>query len=721
MPRSRDFQRPIVPQVENNFIGGLITEASALNFPPNACTDTDNCVFHPKGTVYRRFGMDYEAGYASRTVARSANAMSSFTWVNPAGQDKTFFVVQIGRYIYFYNVADAAVSAGAHATVIDMDAYKTSTAQLLAQNECQFASGQGYLFVVHPYSEPFYIEYTPATDAITSASITVNVRDTDGVVDETGYAYDTRPTTLTDLHTYNLYNQGWMSTSSANYIGLWRVNRTTTDYYWTSSSPPPIPVTRVVAFGNANYPSNADVWWMCQGADLTFWPNLADTNKRGNTPAPKGYFILKAWNMDRATASGIVGIPGTTSGVNRPSTIAFFAGRCFYAGCNATDYSNKLYFTQVIKNKEQFGRCHQQNDPTNKDLFDILATDGGFVSIPDAGRIVKLISIQNALIIFATNGVWILSGNQNIGFSASDYSIRRVSSIPAIAPQSFVDVEGLPVWWNYDGIYMVTEVNNAGGIKIESLTDQTIRTYYKEKIPTTAKPYVVGSYNQLTKEIRWLWRSAAVSTFEQNYEYDRALTFNMLTKAFTPWSFNQTLARVCGIASLKTRGTFRQEPSLGVMSDVTSFQGSVFKYIISNPNGTSITFGETKNSSFKDFYGVDTVGVDYESYFVTGYREEAGGASRRFQSNYVVVYARYRDNPQFYFRSLMDFSNAESSMRWSANQLIQFPETGAYDYQMKKIKVRGTGRGIQFRVSSVSGKPFELVGWSRWQTANTGI
>lgn len=733
--------RQTVPQIENTFTGGLITEATALNFPANAVVDADNCVFHPKGDVYRRYGLDYEVGYASKTVSRTGNAMSTYTWVNPAGQDKTFLVVQIGRYLYFYAVADAAVSAGAHATAIDMDAYKTDTATLLALNECQFASGQGYLFVAHPFCKPFYVAYTPGSGALAATGIDVKVRDTDGIVDETGYVYDDRPSTLTDKHRYNLLNQGWFPTNTVDYIAAWR----TPVYHGVivpDGSGGYFPVSVLDSPGNTNYPSNSDVWWMCQRYDGVFLPNLADVNKRGGSPAPKGFFVLDAWNMDRidavskmttTTGSGgwrtnsvvtgaitLTGVPATTSGTARPSAVAFHAGRVFYAGTNAQNYSNKIFFTQVIKTEEQFGRCHQLNDPTNDKLFDLLATDGGVVTIPEMGRVLKLFSTQSLLIVFATNGVWVIAGNENIGFSAGDYSVRRVSAIPAIAAQSFVDVDGLPCWWNYDGVYMVTEVNNAGGLKIESLTDQTIRTYYKEEIPTSAKPYAVGVYNQLTREIRWLWRSASVSSFEQNYEYDRALTFNMLTKGFSPWSFDKTLARVCGVTALKTRGTSRQEVN-GVMTDVTSFQGSVFKYLISNTGGTSLTFGETKNAAFRDFYGVNSVGVDYESFFLTGYQEDAGSPARRRQANYIVLFVRNQDNPEFSIRGVYDFGGSEASGRWGVNQLIQFPEVGAYDYRMKKVKVMGTGRSVQFRVASSAGKPFDISGWARWQTVNAGI
>ena len=53
----------VAAQLENNFTRGLITEATGLNFPENACTETYNCVFHENARVERRLGFDYEDGF----------------------------------------------------------------------------------------------------------------------------------------------------------------------------------------------------------------------------------------------------------------------------------------------------------------------------------------------------------------------------------------------------------------------------------------------------------------------------------------------------------------------------------------------------------------------------------------------------------------------------------------------------------------------------------
>ncbi len=81
--------RPLV-SLEQNFVGGLKTEFSALNFPENACIDADNSVFSILGTVDRRGGFNFETNYQLNTIASPSNvAINDYKWNNVGGDGTT--------------------------------------------------------------------------------------------------------------------------------------------------------------------------------------------------------------------------------------------------------------------------------------------------------------------------------------------------------------------------------------------------------------------------------------------------------------------------------------------------------------------------------------------------------------------------------------------------------------------------------------------------------
>src|SRR5215204_1090639 len=89
--------------VENSFVNGLVTEATGLNFPDKAVTETYDCVFDIDGSVYRRTGLDLENNHAEKTIDRSSKAIRTYLWENVAGNgNTTVAVVQVGNTLYFY-------------------------------------------------------------------------------------------------------------------------------------------------------------------------------------------------------------------------------------------------------------------------------------------------------------------------------------------------------------------------------------------------------------------------------------------------------------------------------------------------------------------------------------------------------------------------------------------------------------------------------------------
>lgn len=695
--------------VENDFRKGLITEATALNFPPNAVADTYNCEFNFDGSVRRRLGFDFEIGHSTKTINRTGKVINTYLWRNVSGNgDVSIFVGQIGDTLYFWRTDSDVFSEGAVADTVTLTPVTGATSALVETKEAQFCDGNGYLFVTHPNCDPIRVAFDLTSDTATSTAITVEVRDFEGD-DADPHAIETRPTTdfasMNASHKYNLYNQGWTSAGQA----AWDTAQTT-------------------------MPSNVDVMWRFRDStnNLDFTTASIDRIVLGNTPAPKGHFKFAVWDTSRTTF--VTGATDADTSVERPSTSAFFAGRLFYAGLNYPGYNSDIYFSQIVERDDQYGAAYQVNDPTSEDLFDLLPSDGGVISIPEAGTIYKLITVPGGLCAFCANGVWFITGSTGLGFTAIDYTVQKISTIPTLSATSFVEVNGFPSWWNADAIYVMVPAQGALP-SIRAITDSTIDSWYLD-IPLISKQFARGIYHTTDKHIRWIFRSEGTETITNQYEFDRVLSFNVVTQAFYPWTISNSDVKVNAIVvSELTSGTIEVEDVFDgadavedggeqvIIFESTGLETTPFdKYLVSYAeNGDhEFTFADKINSGYKDWATYDLVGVDYNSFFITGYRL-TGQASNRFQNNWVTIYSRVDTPIQYKFSAIWDYAITGDTGSFSSSQHVSQDITHNntdYAYRSRRLKVRGSGKALQFRVSSVEGEPFDIVGWSSMQSAN---
>lgn len=709
--------RNVSTSIENNFTAGFVTQATALNFPENAAFDQDNVVFSERGIVSRRPGFDFENNYVTKTLGRTEKAQNTYHWKNASGDGNTNLVVhQMGGTLYFYNTSTLlSLSAGVSANTVALSSFQATSATTanLEQNECQFSTGLGYLFVVHPYCDPFYVKYN-SDGTFTSSIITFYIRDLIGAPE--AVLVDNRPGSLTENHEYNLYNQGWDSAKIST--------------FFTAAS--------------SKYPSNADVWWIFKDSTDVFDPaTTLASNSRGSTPAAKGFFRLNPWITARvATALAQAGVTTTltgtydeTSGTLRPSVTEFHAGRVFYAGVNATGYNSRIYFSKIVQQPSDFGLCMSENDPTSETVFDFLPSDGGIISVPQAGTIFRLVSLGTTLLVFGANGVWGITGSQGIGFTATDYSVANISYTRSISGHSFVQIDNAVSWWNTNGINIITQGKD--GLAVQSMSDGKIKDFYAD-IGGESKRFARGAYNPKTHTVQWMYRTATFSSITDTYSFDTILNFNTLVGAWYTWSVPTSTAALNGIVVIEGSGSVTgSEPVIDNLAaqvvdnlgaDVITYGfartsvNTTTKFLCSYPESSSyeFTFAECFSVLYYDWVKLDDVGLNYTSYVTTGYRVKTQG-QRRFQSNYIFVFSDLDEGAVNYtFQSLWDYSNTGNSGKWSQKQIIVHDET-SFDVKRKKLKVRGMGEAVQFKFSSVAGEPFHLIGWAVLDTANSQV
>lgn len=456
-----------------------------------------------------------------------------------------------------------------------------------------------------------------------------------------------------------------------------------------------------------NYPSNADVWWYFKDNTDIFNPATTQPSVSLATgTAPQGHFILPAFNMDRSAASGISGITAVTT-MSRPSNGAWFQGRVWFtgaAGFQATTgdasfytWTENIYFSQVVQTPSDFGSCYQTNDPTSENLFDILPTDGGVITEPGTGKIYKLFPISNGMIIMAQNGIWFLTGSTGIGFAANDYTITKLSSIKMLSEHSVVDVNGLPMFWNEEGIYMVEPVQN-GSLTVNPITVGTILSFYND-IPTVSKQYARGAYDPINYVVQWTYRSTAESGIANRYQYDSILNYNTYNKSFFPYTVGSSTSNINGILYVNYPNSGATAPEPG------------FKY----PSSTTTTFSYADEH---DTNYVDWGSVNYKSTFTVGYKLHGQGIFR-FQVPYVYVYSRNNGYAAYYIQGCWDYASGFDSNRWSQPQFTEINESNTA-MSIRRHKIRGRGLVLQLQFNSVDGQPFDIMGWALYESRNSG-
>src|SRR5690606_29864464 len=304
-----------------------------------------------------------------------------------------------------------------------------------------------------------------------------------------------------------------------------------------------------------------------------------------------------------------------------------FMGRVFYSGVDAEGYRSSVYFSQVIERDEQIGYCYQSNDPTSEHAFDLLANDGGVIKILDIGRIVDLKTFGKTLFVFAENGVWAISGTQTSPFSATDYTVSKVSSFGLFSPLSVVELGETPVWWNYEGIYALGKDQTGFESTVTKLSEATIQTFYDD-IPIDSKRYAKGEFNDQANIVYWLYASEKK---DDPFDYDSALVFDVQTNAFYPLSLSVSNHKITGLVAIRglesnieeqvvtdtsssTVTTVIGESVTVEVSIGTYISQKLFKFVTVRRSDNLMTFSDMVSETYLDFSSSGSP-EEYDSYF----------------------------------------------------------------------------------------------------------
>jgi hypothetical protein len=423
----------------------------------------------------------------------------------------------------------------------------------------------------------------------------------------------------------------------------------------------------------------------------------------------------------------------------------------------APNYTGTLFFTKIIDNNNDLGICYQEADPTSEHVFDVIDSDGGYITIPEASNILSLETTESSVVVIAENGVWEIFGDTG-GFTATSYQISKITNIGAVGAGSIVNAEGSILYWSKGGIYVLAVDRVSGRLTAQNIIETTIQTYYNN-IPSVGKANAVGNFDPTNRKISWLYNDTDDydGVIDRN-KYNKELVFDTVLEAFYPnviSDLDTNSPYIAGYISTPNflTNTFSQNvvqngeqvqvngEDVIITESFRTRGSSATKYLTIKPSTSgnySFTFAQYSNSDFVDWYSDDMAGADFTSYLETGY-ELFDTTLVHKQVPYILFHFKrtetgfeYDDDGNLVaitpssclVQSRWDFANHSNSGKYGtqfqAYRLKRnYVPTGiedSFDYGHSvittKSKLRGRGRALSLYISSETGKDMYLLGWA---------
>lgn len=485
-------------------------------------------------------------------------------------------------------------------------------------------------------------------------------------------------------------------------------------------------------------PSNSDIWTYGKDASDVFAPTLMDKQWFGTTHAPKGRYIYNPYNMDRSTNSVNL-VPATHDYVTlaRPSTCAYYAGRLWTSGIATSKLAGTIFFSKVITNVAlDAGKARQEADPTSEIISALQPDDGGVINIPETGAIHKLVPVANGIAIVAQNGVWLVRGGSDTGFTADIFSVVKVTSVGCDAPKSVVTVEGSLLYMSRSGIYLISPDQSGLSLQAQNITQNTIQSEFNS-IPYTKLQLCKAVFDPVEREVKFYYTTDTASLY--TYRYDRVLTLDMRLQAF----YKSSISGTSGVHP-HVSAVF---PSLNVHATGVYESGIRHFCAIPNVGNWDYSVAVMYNNNFMDWFTFDSIGVSFDSYVETGY-ELFDDAMRNKTIDHIFIFMERTEltatdgtennQSSCLMQVKFDWTDNTNSQKWTDPLevyvytkpfLLNFspanPGTENLDYGYsvitKKEKVRGTGKALRLRFESTPGKDMRILGWAISTSGETAV
>tara|TARA_R110000772_G_scaffold144025_1_gene253578 strand:- start:9378 stop:11765 length:2388 start_codon:yes stop_codon:yes gene_type:complete len=790
-----------VPTEVNAFVKGLITEASPLTFPENASLDEQNFILNRDGSRQRRLGMDLQG--SSRilpSIGLGEKATSAYQWKDVGGiANLSFIVCQVGTTLLFYS-EDPDFNVPQFHSELDMSSVVPFATENIPQVD--MASIDGVLVVAEGDGNILAVTYQENIDTFVPSTFRLKIRDLFGI--QVAYQRNERTRYLEDgstkfypfrqiddmldddalqvrpfrddspnLHFYNLRNQSWgrvresvrLPSKAEGVLDPIQEFDDTTLFLPSNAD--------AVPTGLINYSEEL-------GAPVRFVAKELGLSPQSSSSAARGFFIIDAlqrgfsrkqqYDLMFEEAAGDLTVDLTApliadNTIGGAKCVAEFAGRAWYGGFSGDTFypdsrsprlSSFVMFSQLVKGSSDLNKCYQKNDPTYEKEADLLATDGGFIKLDGAFGIQRLVSLGNSLIVFATNGIWAISGGTDEGFTAESYIVKKITDQGIIAPQSLVVINDNCMFWGEEGIYLLAPAD-LGGYSAKNITNTTIQKKY-ESIPVEQRKSAYGIHDKYENTARWVYGIKAVGNtsselilnldlqaFSVNVMQPVSVTSPVILAPITVPPFKTGTAPSDVYVGIDPVLSGTDEVFINEKSSVSA-QRETYYFTLTSEDRLAVGFAAYTDENFLDWKTSDGIGIDAEAYLITGYGPQ-GDFQRRKQVTKLTSYMLKTEdgfemdgedivpsNPSSCIvQARWDWHNSPNGNRWGRenqiykNKRLYIPDDVSDGYDdgelviTTKTKLRGHGKTLSLLFKTEPEKACKLLGWSMVTDVSTNV
>ncbi|AUS01801.1 head-closure protein [Vibrio phage 1.293.O._10N.261.52.E1] len=381
------------------------------------------------------------------------------------------------------------------------------------------------------------------------------------------------------------------------------------------------------------------------------------------------------------------------------SAIAYRDSRIFYA------MGSTLLYSKIEQSKIDRVKCYQENDPTDFEFPDVLASDGGTLQIKGSGSIRAISPFRQGLLVASSEGCWYVTGGPDI--STNGYSASKLTSHGMDFVGSFVVAGDVAFYMNKGGI-VAFQANEYDTVVGSMVTDQTIKTYLLDNFTGNLDHVVSSMYDSRVNEVHWF-----------NANTLDLLVLDLETQGFYPQTLNN--------------------PNDSSLTEVVYDEGrDTFDYVsheVTGPTTGIVSWNELTDDSYLD-YGTK----DYEAYLETGPESLGQFALKKTVTSVALAFARTEtaivdfvdgayvyDYPSGCLLSqradLSTYTGYASVPRqvYRLNRRGWLPDSADYPVSIAsqgdnivyfEDKVRGEGRVTTFRMEAEKGKDMQLLGFA---------